>query len=84
MLLKRGVFRGLLTAGALFGATSGILPPVEPPIDPGPSLSSRASAWAPGAMLSHDVDDQERARIEHQNQVILALVMSAVNSRILE
>jgi hypothetical protein len=81
MLLKRGVFRGLLAAGALFGATSGIVPPIEPPA-PETGLSSRASAWIPGATQSHE--ETERAMIERQNQVILALVMSAVNSRILE
>jgi len=82
MLLKRGVFRGLLAAGALFGATSGTFPPVEPPAPDTGSLSSRASAFAPGATQAHE--EAERAMIERQNQVILALVMSAVNSRILE
>lgn len=80
MLLKRGIFRGLLVAGALFGATTAVEPPVVPPTQP------TASLYAPGAMspTRRDGRSDEALRIKRQNDTILAVVMAAVNSRLLE
>ncbi len=83
MLLKRGIFRGLLVAGALFGAVSSVSPPIPPTPDSG-GLTSRASAWAPGATQREAAVERERERIKRQNDTILAVVMAAVNSRLLE